>query len=110
MQVYTTYFAQLRKIPADKVLPVAICLYTPQWYSGVVYKKLAPTAKMLSAYKETKDVIRFQEQYTKQILSKYNVPIIMDADVGHFAPMMPLICGSYAEVEVQRNQIEIEMK
>ena len=44
------------------------------------------------------------------ILSKYNVPIIMDADVGHFAPMMPLICGSYAKIEVQGNQIEIEMK
>ena len=44
------------------------------------------------------------------ILSKYNVPIIMDADVGHFAPMMPLICGSYATIEVQGNQIEIEMK
>ena len=44
------------------------------------------------------------------ILSKYNVPIIMDADVGHFAPMMPLICGSYAEIEVQGNKIEIEMK
>ena len=44
------------------------------------------------------------------ILSKYNVPIIMDADVGHFAPMMPLICGSYAEVEVQGNYIEIEMR
>ena len=44
------------------------------------------------------------------ILSKYNVPIIMDADVGHFAPMMPLICGSYATIEVKGNQIEIEMK
>lgn len=44
------------------------------------------------------------------ILGKYNVPIIMDADIGHFAPMMPLICGSYASVTIQGNYIDIEMK
>ena len=44
------------------------------------------------------------------ILGKYNVPIVMDADIGHFAPMMPLICGSYASVAIQGNYIDIEMK
>ena len=44
------------------------------------------------------------------ILSKYKVPIIMDADVGHFAPMMPLICGSLATIDVKGNEIGIEMK
>lgn len=44
------------------------------------------------------------------ILGKYNVPIILDADVGHFAPMMPLICGSYANIKVQGNEIQVEMK
>ena len=43
------------------------------------------------------------------ILGKYNVPIILDADVGHFAPMMPLICGSLAEVAVDGNDICIKM-
>ena len=44
------------------------------------------------------------------VLAKYKVPIIMDADVGHFAPMMPLICGSYANIRVNGNEIQIEMK
>lgn len=44
------------------------------------------------------------------ILKKYNVPIILDADVGHFAPMMPLVCGSLATIRVTGNEIEIEMK
>ncbi len=44
------------------------------------------------------------------ILDKYNVPIIMDADIGHFSPMMPLICGSYATVSVQGNEISVDMK
>ncbi len=44
------------------------------------------------------------------ILGKYNVPVIMDADVGHFAPMMPLICGSLAKITVTGNEIQAEMK
>ena len=44
------------------------------------------------------------------ILGKYNVPIILDADVGHFAPMMPLVCGSLATIKVQGNEIQIVMK
>jgi len=44
------------------------------------------------------------------VLGKYNVPIIMDADVGHFAPMMPLVCGSHANIKVEGNEIQIEMK
>lgn len=32
------------------------------------------------------------------ILGKYNVPIIMDADVGHMAPAIPIISGAYTTV------------
>lgn len=44
------------------------------------------------------------------IIGKYNVPIIMDADIGHLAPMMPLVSGSIAEIKSVRNAIEINMK
>ena len=43
------------------------------------------------------------------LLAKYKVPIIMDLDIGHLPPMMPLICGSLADVTVQGNHITIEM-
>lgn len=43
------------------------------------------------------------------ILGKYGVPIIMDADIGHIPPMMPLICGSFAELSVQDQQLKLEM-
>ena len=43
------------------------------------------------------------------ILGKYNVPIIMDLDIGHIPPAMPLVCGSYAKVESVGNDISIEM-
>lgn len=43
------------------------------------------------------------------VASKYQIPIIMDVDLGHLPPMMPLIVGSYAEVTVCQNEIAVEM-
>lgn len=37
------------------------------------------------------------------ILGKYNVPIIMDADVGHLAPAMPIVSGAVATVNAGEN-------
>lgn len=45
-----------------------------------------------------------------ELLKKYNVPIIMDADIGHLPPMMPVMCGSYATIEVNDNNISIKME
>lgn len=44
------------------------------------------------------------------ILSKYNVPIIMDLDIGHLPPMMSLVCGSKAKAIVEDNSIKIDME
>ena len=44
------------------------------------------------------------------ILGKYNVPIIMDLDIGHIPPAMPLICGSYAKVTSVGNDVEVGME
>ncbi len=40
---------------------------------------------------------------------KHNVPVIMDLDIGHLAPMMPLVVGSMADVRVKGNDIEVKM-
>ena len=44
------------------------------------------------------------------LLGEYGVPVIMDADLGHLPPMMPLICGSYATIVVEGNEIAIKME
>ena len=44
------------------------------------------------------------------ILKEFEVPIIMDMDIGHRPPMMPLVCGSMAEVRVKGNDVTIDMK
>ncbi len=41
------------------------------------------------------------------LLKEYQVPIIMDLDIGHLAPMMPMVSGAYAKVDVKGNEISI---
>lgn len=41
------------------------------------------------------------------LLKEYNVPIIMDLDIGHLAPSMPIVSGAYARVDVKGNRITI---
>ena len=51
-----------------------------------------------------------QYRAVTDMLSEYNVPVIMDADIGHLPPMMPLVCGSLAAVSVKGNDIGIHME
>ncbi len=51
-----------------------------------------------------------QYQAVTDVLGKYDVPIILDADIGHLPPMMPLVCGSLASVTVNGNDIRVDME
>lgn len=44
------------------------------------------------------------------ILGGLGVPILMDLDIGHTAPMMPLVSGAHGTVAVGDNNIEIKME
>ena len=44
------------------------------------------------------------------LLQVYGVPVLMDLDIGHLPPMMPLINGSMAAVTAHKNQLSIDMK
>ena len=48
-----------------------------------------------------------QYQAVTDLLGEYKVPILMDLDIGHIAPMMPLICGATAEVSVKDEEISL---
>lgn len=43
------------------------------------------------------------------IIDELDVPVIMDCDIGHLAPMIPLICGSYAKVDARKDDMTVEM-
>jgi len=38
---------------------------------------------------------------------KHGVPVIMDMDLGHLPPSMPIVCGSVGSVEAKGNRIDI---
>lgn len=40
----------------------------------------------------------------------YHVPVIMDVDIGHLPPMMPIVCGAKAVIESRGNEIEISYR
>ena len=42
------------------------------------------------------------------LLAEYEVPVVLDVDLGHLSPMMPVICGGYANVRVRANDITID--
>ena len=44
-----------------------------------------------------------------KVAGSKHVPVIMDVDLGHLPPMMPLITGALGEVVVKRNEICINM-
>ena len=46
-----------------------------------------------------------QYRAVTNILGKYNVPILMDADLGHLPPSMPMMVGSVAELERKGNDL-----
>ncbi|MCQ2523647.1 MAG: LD-carboxypeptidase [Lachnospiraceae bacterium] len=41
------------------------------------------------------------------ILDKYKVPIVLDINIGHISPSIPIISGSYAKIAFSDNKFEI---
>ena len=41
------------------------------------------------------------------MLAEYKVPVLLDLDIGHVAPMMPLISGARAEVKLKGQEFEL---
>lgn len=44
------------------------------------------------------------------VVEKYGVPAVIDADLGHVPPSMPIVMGSIGHVKVSGNDVELEMR
>lgn len=65
MDIWTGYYAQMKKYAQVDLVPVSIAYLTPVWYMGETCFELAPPRKLLVSYK--KGLID-QDGYTKQYL------------------------------------------
>lgn len=43
------------------------------------------------------------------LLAQYEVPVVMDVDLGHLPPSMPVVCGSLGRVQVCENRLVLDM-
>ncbi|MCD7883939.1 MAG: LD-carboxypeptidase [Lachnospiraceae bacterium] len=49
-------------------------------------------------------------QAVLDVAGRKGVPVVMDVDLGHLPPAMPLVTGSYATVRVEGNGISVKME
>lgn len=63
---YTTYFANVHNLPED-VVPISIARWSPKSWTGLEYKKLAPSAELLSEYKQNPNQQAYRLRYAKQL-------------------------------------------
>ena len=44
------------------------------------------------------------------LLEEFGVPIIMDLDIGHLSPMMPIVTGAMADIDAAGNDFTMKME
>lgn len=71
MEIFTSYFGNLRRLQESGIIPVSIARWSPRWYSGMKLTALAPLPDMLRD-----DITR--EQYIRQ----YNDRVLARLDPG----------------------------
>lgn len=77
MKIYTSYFANLKKIPKD-IVPIAICVSLPTWWHGLSLKKLAPTYDILMNYRNNFDEKEYIKRFYSEVLDKLDANKILD--------------------------------
>ena len=70
--IYTSYFANLRKLP-ENIISISICGKAPDWYKGLQYKKLAPKYDFFMEWKKNHDNDYYIKCFKEQVLDKLNV-------------------------------------
>lgn len=69
MQIYTSYFANLQKLP-NNLVPISICGKAPDWYKGLQCKLLAPKYDFFKVWQQTHDNDYYIDCFYKQVLNK----------------------------------------
>lgn len=77
MEIYTTYFANLRNLPND-ITPIAICGKAPGGWKGLQYKTLAPKYSFFSVWKQTHDNDYYIKHYYDEVLNGLDATNVID--------------------------------
>lgn len=72
MQIYTSYFGKLDRLPKN-IVPISICGKAPDWYTGLQFKKLAPKYEFFKQWEQTHNNEFYIKCYNEQVLQPLNV-------------------------------------
>lgn len=67
--IYTSYFAVISRLP-DYIEPVSIARWSPSWYRGKTFQKLAPPRDIFDKYERDKNEADYIQAYRKRVLSR----------------------------------------
>ena len=75
--IYTSYFAKIKKLPAN-IVPISICGKAPDGYTGLQYKKLAPKWSFFSVWKQNHDNDYYIQHFKEEVLNTLDVKDVMN--------------------------------
>lgn len=71
MKIYTSYFANIKKLDKAGIKPIGIAVSPPRFFSGPTIYYVAPTRDMLS---KSLSEEAYTVRYKREILGKLNLP------------------------------------
>ena len=77
--IYTSYFAKLKELERNDIIPISICAKAPDWYKGLQYKKLAPKYGFFMEWKKNHNNDYYIGHFQAEVLDQLNATeIILD--------------------------------
>ena len=93
--IYTSYFAKIKELEKNNIIPISICGKAPNWYKGLQYNRLAPKYNFFIKWKETKDNDYYIDCYNELVLKPlrlYDVISDLEKLVTNKVTNIALIC------------------
>lgn len=95
--IYTSYFAKIKELEKNNIIPISICGKAPNWYKGLQYKKLAPKYSFFMEWKKTHDNEYYIKHFKDEVLELLDIEnvskeisnLLLD---NHFQGDIALIC------------------
>lgn len=93
--IYTSFYENIPNLP-DNIIPISIAGKSPDNYTGLEYKKLAPKLKFWKEWEKNKDNHFYCEHYKEEVLDKLNIEeVIKDLE-----SLLPNILFNNKNVEI----------
>lgn len=66
MKIYTSYFANSKKLHKESIVVIGIALYPPKWFAGPSLKMVSPSYDILHNSKSQED---YEQRFSSEILA-----------------------------------------